>query len=145
MLVAFCVGHFIAGCVSAYRIFAICDGCHHLIAEMRETKKSLNELTILKHKVIKSGFIYISTVYRLYSSEHCICQIQFCLCKVLSTAQLFELSVLNSKFDEHIGNRNDSGGISAKGWFTANRGMVTSAFSTMFIALVVATSSKMVP
>ena len=61
MLVAFCVGHFIAGCVSAYRIFAICDGCHHLIAEMRETKKSLNELTILKHKVIKSGFIHIST------------------------------------------------------------------------------------
>ena len=60
MLVAFCAGHFIAGCVSAYRIFAICDGCHHLIAEMRETKKSLNELTILKHKVIKSGFIYIT-------------------------------------------------------------------------------------
>ena len=66
MLVAFCVGHFIAGCVSAYRIFAICDGCHHLIAEMRETKKSLNELTILKHKVIKSGFIYISTFIIAY-------------------------------------------------------------------------------
>lgn len=51
MLVAFCVGHFIAGCVSAYRIFALSNGCHNLMYEIKEAKKSLNELTILKYKV----------------------------------------------------------------------------------------------
>ena len=51
MLVAFCVGHFIAGCVSAYRIFTLSNGCHNLISEMKQTKKSLSELTILKYKV----------------------------------------------------------------------------------------------
>ena len=65
--------------------------------------------------------------------------------KVLSNAQLFELSVLNSKFEEHLSIHNGGSGIDANGWFTVNRGMVTSAFSTIFIALVVATSSKMVP
>ena len=51
MLVAFCVGHFIAGCVSAYRIFAISNACHNLISEMKDARSSLNEITILKYKV----------------------------------------------------------------------------------------------
>ena len=60
MLLAFCIGHFIAGCVSAYRIFALSNGCHNLMYEIKEAKKSLNELTILKYKVklVKSRIFY---------------------------------------------------------------------------------------
>ena len=65
--------------------------------------------------------------------------------QVLSNIQLFELSVLNSKFEEYLGGYSKNCGIDARGWFTVNRRMVTSAFGTIFIALVVATSSKMVP
>ena len=64
---------------------------------------------------------------------------------MLTPLQLFELSVLNSKFEEYLGGYSKNCGIDARGWFIVNRGMVTSAFSTIFIALVVATSSKMVP
>ena len=70
---------------------------------------------------------------------------QIQILQVLSQIQLFELSVLNSKFEEYLGGYNRNCGIDARGWFTVNRGMVTSCFSTIFIALVVATSSKMVP
>ena len=61
MLLAFCIGHFIAGCVSAYRIFALSNGCHNLMYEIKEAKKSLNELTILKYKVklVKSRIFYL--------------------------------------------------------------------------------------
>ena len=58
MLVAFCAGHFIAGCVSAYRIFAISNGSHNLMYEIKEAKKALSELTILKYKVQYSEMIY---------------------------------------------------------------------------------------
>ena len=53
--------------------------------------------------------------------------------------------MLKSKFEEHIGVSGNNGGIEARGWFLVNRRMVTSAFCTMFIALVVAASSKMIP